>query len=187
MSWRSIANWTLAVLIATCGCPHAQTRHHRRRRSRTRPAPCCPASRSKRRARRSSKRSGPRRPTARANTRSSTCGPGTYSVTFTLTGFNTVKREGIELSAGFTATWRSQTARRRPGGDHHRLRRSPLVDVQNTRQQTVMTREVIDSIPTGKTAAELRRPRAGRHRRHAGSGPTAQDVGGSVGDRQVAL
>src|SRR4051812_21238353 len=30
--------------------------------------------------------------------------PGTYSVTFTLPGFNTVRREGLELSTGFTAT-----------------------------------------------------------------------------------
>src|SRR5204862_5954394 len=30
--------------------------------------------------------------------------PGTYTVTFTLAGFSTVKREGIELSASFTAT-----------------------------------------------------------------------------------
>src|SRR5215510_14122128 len=29
--------------------------------------------------------------------------PGTYSVTFTLTGFSTVKRDGIELTAAFTA------------------------------------------------------------------------------------
>src|SRR5256885_6810389 len=29
---------------------------------------------------------------------------GTYTVTFTLTGFSTVKREGIELSGSFTAT-----------------------------------------------------------------------------------
>src|SRR5712672_37841 len=29
---------------------------------------------------------------------------GTYSVTFTLTGFSTVKREGIELSGSSTAT-----------------------------------------------------------------------------------
>src|SRR5437879_9856429 len=28
--------------------------------------------------------------------------PGTYSVTFTLTGFSTVKREGTELTAGIT-------------------------------------------------------------------------------------
>src|SRR5882762_297132 len=30
--------------------------------------------------------------------------PGTYAVTFTLPGFNTVRREGIELTTGFTAT-----------------------------------------------------------------------------------
>src|ERR1700741_2141444 len=29
--------------------------------------------------------------------------PGTYAVTFTLPGFSTVKREGIELTSGFTA------------------------------------------------------------------------------------
>src|SRR5439155_27153164 len=29
--------------------------------------------------------------------------PGTYAVTFSLTGFSTAKREGIELRAGFTA------------------------------------------------------------------------------------
>jgi len=30
--------------------------------------------------------------------------PGVYSVTFTLTGFNTFKREGIDLPSEFTAT-----------------------------------------------------------------------------------
>src|SRR5262245_51833018 len=30
--------------------------------------------------------------------------PGTYEVTFSLTGFNTYKREGIELSGAFVAT-----------------------------------------------------------------------------------
>ena len=30
--------------------------------------------------------------------------PGVYSVTFSLTGFSTVTREGLELSSGFTAT-----------------------------------------------------------------------------------
>src|SRR5258708_7081010 len=30
--------------------------------------------------------------------------PGTYSITFTLTGFSTVKREGLELTGSFTAT-----------------------------------------------------------------------------------
>ena len=30
--------------------------------------------------------------------------PGVYSVTFTLPGFQTVRREGIELNTAFTAT-----------------------------------------------------------------------------------
>src|SRR5690349_3718555 len=30
--------------------------------------------------------------------------PGTYSVTFTLAGFSTVRRDGIELTSSFTAT-----------------------------------------------------------------------------------
>src|SRR5437879_3157128 len=34
--------------------------------------------------------------------------PGAYVVSFSLTGFNTVRREGIELTAGFTATVNSE-------------------------------------------------------------------------------
>src|SRR5262245_31819328 len=30
--------------------------------------------------------------------------PGTYTVSFSLTGFNTFKREGVELTGSFTAT-----------------------------------------------------------------------------------
>ena len=37
--------------------------------------------------------------------------PGTYEVSFTLTGFTTVKREGIELSGSFTATNRTEIGR----------------------------------------------------------------------------
>ena len=39
--------------------------------------------------------------------------PGVYPVTFSLTGFNTVKRDGIELTASFTATVNAEPARRR--------------------------------------------------------------------------
>src|SRR5262245_39118972 len=30
--------------------------------------------------------------------------PGVYAVTFTLTGFSSIRREGVELTTGFTAT-----------------------------------------------------------------------------------
>jgi hypothetical protein len=44
--------------------------------------------------------------------------PGTYTVTFALSGFSTVKRDGIELTAGFTANVNAVALRgyRDPGG-----------------------------------------------------------------------
>jgi hypothetical protein len=113
--------------------------------------------------------------------------PGTYSVTFTLTGFSTVKRDGIDLSAGFTA---SVNAELRVGALAETITvsgQAPTVDVQNTRQQTVMNLDVIDSIPTGMTAQNFAVLVPGVIAAVAGSGLTAQDVGGSVGDKQVAL
>ena len=75
--------------------------------------------------------------------------PGTYSVTFTLPGFTTVKREGIELTASFTAT---VNADMRVGSLEETITvtgEASTVDVQNVVQQRVMTRDVIDAIPTG--------------------------------------
>ena len=77
--------------------------------------------------------------------------PGTYSVTYVLPGFNTVKRDGVELAGSFAATVNVEM---RVGvleetitvtGD------APTVDVQNTRQQRVMSKDVIDAIPSGRT------------------------------------
>ena len=113
--------------------------------------------------------------------------PGTYSIAFALTGFNTVKRDGVEVSSGFTA---NVSVEMRVGAMEETITvtgLSSLVDVQNTRQQTVMTRDVIDTIPTGKTAQNFAVLVPGVVAATAGSGLTAQDVGGSVGDKQVAL
>ena len=77
--------------------------------------------------------------------------PGTYSVTYTLPGFSRLVREGIELSTGFTATVDIQLS----VGDIEETVTvsgvSPVVDIQNVEQRQVMDREVIDSIPTGKS------------------------------------
>ena len=77
--------------------------------------------------------------------------PGTYAVTFSLPGFGTVIREGIELSTGFTANVDIQLS----VGDIQETvtvsGASPVVDIQNVEQRQVMDREVIDSIPTGKS------------------------------------
>src|SRR6187402_2427109 len=59
--------------------------------------------------------------------------PGTYSVTFTLPGFTTVKREGIELSGNFVATVNADL---RVGALEETVTvtgESPIVDVQSVR------------------------------------------------------
>ena len=76
--------------------------------------------------------------------------PGEYTVTFTLTGFRTVRREGIKLPTSFTATVNADLA---VGTLEEALTvtgESPLVDVRNSVSQTVMNREVRDTIPTGR-------------------------------------
>ena len=73
---------------------------------------------------------------------------GTYTVTFTLPGFTTVRREGIELSAGFTA---NVNADLRVGSLEETITVSgatPLVDTQNVRRQTIASRELLDALPT---------------------------------------
>ncbi|MGC4080650.1 MAG: TonB-dependent receptor [Vicinamibacterales bacterium] len=78
--------------------------------------------------------------------------PGTYSVTFSLAGFNTVKRDAIELPSDFTAT---VDAEMRVGSLEETITvsgASPVVDVQSTVKAQVLTRELLDAIPTGRTA-----------------------------------
>jgi len=96
---------------------------------------------------------------------------GSYSVTFTLAGFSTFKREGIDLSAGFTATINGDM---KVGSLEETITvsgQAPMVDVQNVTQQKVITMEVLQSLPnTGTNFASLT---AGASRN--------TDVGGSSG------
>jgi hypothetical protein len=81
--------------------------------------------------------------------------PGAYTVTFTLTGFNTMKRDGVELTGTFTA---SINAELRVGAVAETVTvtgETPIVDVQNTKQQTVITRELVREIPTSRNVALL--------------------------------
>lgn len=76
--------------------------------------------------------------------------PGAYTVTFTLPGFTTVRREGVTLTSGFTA---NVTAEMQVGALAETVTVTgdvPLVDVQNVRQQTVVDRQTIDSLPIGQ-------------------------------------
>ncbi len=73
--------------------------------------------------------------------------PGLYIVTFTLPGFATVQREGIELSGTFTARINADL---RVGAIEETITvtgETPVVDVQSTRQQHVLDREILDTLP----------------------------------------
>ncbi|MEO8258007.1 MAG: carboxypeptidase-like regulatory domain-containing protein [Acidobacteriota bacterium] len=76
--------------------------------------------------------------------------PGVYTVTFTLTGFSVVKREGIELTSAFTA---NVNADMRVGGVEETITvtgESPIVDVQNVVRKSTASREVMDALPTDR-------------------------------------
>src|SRR5262245_49121932 len=81
--------------------------------------------------------------------------PGTYTVTFTLTGFNTVKREGIELAGSFVA---NVSADMKVGALEETITvtgETPLVDIQSTARQQVLSKDVIEAIPTGRSYYSL--------------------------------
>jgi hypothetical protein len=77
--------------------------------------------------------------------------PGTYSLTFSLEGFSTVKRDGIQLESNFTMTVNTDL---KVGALEETLTvtgAAPTVDVQSTTKSQVLNRETLDAIPTGRT------------------------------------
>src|SRR6266849_55007 len=76
--------------------------------------------------------------------------PGVYAVTFILTGFRSVKREGINLPTSFTATINAELSVGQLQESVTVTGASPLVDVHSSVSQSVMNRERLDTIPTGK-------------------------------------
>src|SRR5205823_5898770 len=117
--------------------------------------------------------------------------PGTYTVNFTLTGFSTVKREGVELSGSFIATINADLKVGAVAETITVTGETPLVDVQSAAVQKVVTKEVVDAIPTGRLGINLAALQPGIILGAAGtSGVGAananslnvQDVGGTAGD-----
>jgi hypothetical protein len=101
--------------------------------------------------------------------------PGSYTVSFTLPGFNTTRREGIEVSLNFTATIDADL---RVGAIEETVTvtgESPIVDVQSAAQTRSVTAEQFKEIPSSGSWIQM-----------ASLVPAIrasfQDVGGSGGD-----
>lgn len=76
--------------------------------------------------------------------------PGTYAIKVELPGFRTVERADIRVSAAFTAT---VNVRLELGSVEETITvtgESPVIDIRSTLQQTVMTQEILEGVPTGR-------------------------------------
>jgi hypothetical protein len=81
--------------------------------------------------------------------------PGAYSVTATLQGFTTLKREGIELSGNFVATVNLDL---KVGSLEETITvtgESPIVDVQSARTQQIIDREALAAIPSSRNVGGI--------------------------------
>jgi Carboxypeptidase regulatory-like domain len=102
--------------------------------------------------------------------------PGTYTVTFTLTGFNTFKRDGVVL-AGASAN--TVDADLRVGSLEETITvtgEAPVVDTHTLTRQQVLSSDVVDALPSARNYVTLARMVSGTN----ASGNGANDVGGSL-------
>jgi hypothetical protein len=105
--------------------------------------------------------------------------PGTYTVTFSLTGFSTVRREGVEVSPNFTSNIDGDL---RVGAVQETITvtgESPIVDIQSSAQTRTMSDQAFKELPSGgswiQMAALVPAIRASN-----------TDVGGVLGDQTGA-
>ena len=104
--------------------------------------------------------------------------PGVYAVTFSLAGFSSVKREGLELPSNFTM---SVNADLRVGSLQETVvvtGESPVVDVQTNTRASVLSRDILDTVPNSHTIQSV-------GQLVVGVTLTAPDVGGSQAMQQT--
>ncbi len=76
--------------------------------------------------------------------------PGTYTVTFELQGFNTLKRENIQISMGFTANVNVQLQVASVQETVTVTGDSPVIDTSNTRVQQNFKLEQLQELPNAR-------------------------------------
>ena len=81
--------------------------------------------------------------------------PGTYAVTFTLTGFSTVKREGVAVSGSGVIPINVELGVGTVQETITVTGEAPLVDTQTTRRETVLDSETINSLPVTRNYSGL--------------------------------
>src|SRR6266436_302896 len=106
--------------------------------------------------------------------------PGTYKLVFSLTGFETIVRDGIDLSGNTTVPINIDL---KVGALEESLTvsgQTPLVDVQNAQRTSVLDRSVIDALPSTRNIQTVGAPIPGVKL-------SRPDVGGSQGMEQAYM
>ncbi|MGE3274824.1 MAG: carboxypeptidase regulatory-like domain-containing protein [Vicinamibacterales bacterium] len=115
--------------------------------------------------------------------------PGTYTVTYELPGFNTLKREGIQITLGFTATVNIEMSLATLEETVTVTGESPVIDTTATRVQQNFKVEQLQSIPNGRDmwsllavtpAVQMARIDVGGNRAGTQTGYTAYGFTGQV-------
>jgi hypothetical protein len=87
---------------------------------------------------------------------------GTYTVSYTLPGFNTITRENVQLSG--TQTLTLPVAEMRVGGLQETITvtgETPVVDTQSVRREVVIDQELVQTIPATRSVGGLLNVTAG--------------------------
>jgi hypothetical protein len=111
--------------------------------------------------------------------------PGVYTVTFTLPGFSTNRREAVELSGTSVVTVNTTM---QVGGVQETITvtgETPTVDLQSTTRQTSMDSELVTAIPTSRNGFAVGVLIPGVTLGTGGN--SNQDVGGALGPSTFSL
>jgi hypothetical protein len=106
--------------------------------------------------------------------------PGTYRLTFSLTGFSTVARDGVEVPSEVVVTINADM---KVGALEETITVSgetPQIDVQQASRTQVITRDIIDTLPVSRNVMSIGVLSAGVR-------PNTPDIGGSRMTEQVGL
>jgi hypothetical protein len=119
--------------------------------------------------------------------------PGTYVVTFTLTGFNSVRREGIELPSNFTA---DVNAELRVGALEETVTvtgASPIVDIRSAEKRSALDQELLKNLPSARSwdtdtqAFVVKRPEVGGSTATTVSGGPKVFIYGSLDTAEIMI
>jgi hypothetical protein len=114
--------------------------------------------------------------------------PGTYTVTFTITGFKPIRRAGIVLEGNFTAPVNADLDVGNLNETITVTGETPVVDVVSNRATVVVNRDMMDAIPTATRSLQARAYLIpGTTVTAVGSGQTSMTIYGSQAADQVVM